>query len=223
MDIKENTVSAKNQMRNLSELSFLGNETAPIKILILGNSITRHAPAPEVGWFGDWGMSASAPENDYVHRLYAKLTENGFDVFMRIRQASFWERNFLKEDILSYYNEERDFQADVVIFRLGENVISEDAPYFKEALKKLMSHVSERGKAVYTTSFWKSSTVDEAILSVAKERGEICLDGGLSKDETNMAIGQFEHRGVSVHPNDKGMEAYANLLFESLKVMIAKL
>jgi hypothetical protein len=50
MDIKDNTVSAVGQMVNSSELSFLGNENAKTRILIVGNSITRHGPLAEIGW-----------------------------------------------------------------------------------------------------------------------------------------------------------------------------
>lgn len=218
MDISENTVSAVGQMVNSSELSFLGNKNAPTRILVVGNSITRHGPLKEIGWERDWGMAASAPEKDYVHRLYAKLCESGKDVFMRIRQCAFWERNFLQENVLSNYDEERDFQADVVIFRLGENVAAEDKQYFRGALEKFIAHICPTsGKTLYTTCFWANDVVDGAIEAVAEKRGETCLDGCLSNDKTNMALGQFEHSGVAAHPSDKGMEAMAELLFRALQ------
>lgn len=216
VDIHDNTVSAVNQMINSSELSFLGDKNAPVKILVVGNSITRHGPCADIGWNCDWGMAATAPEKDYVHRLYAKLTESGRDINMRIRQCSFWERNFLKEDILSYYMEERVFDADIVVCRLGENVLEEDKPYFKKALEKFIAHICPTGKTIFVTCFWKNENIDEDIEKVAKFRNDICIDGFFARDDSNTAIGQFEHSGVAGHPSDKGMETIAQAIFESI-------
>ena len=126
----ENTVSAVNQMINSSELSFIGNENAPLKILIVGNSITRHGPNASIGWERDWGMAASAPDKDYVHRLYAKLQENGIDAFMRITQAAHWERNFQNEDILILFQEEifRVFQEVFLLLFLYAIYLQEKKP-----------------------------------------------------------------------------------------------
>ena len=46
------------------------------KMLFLGNSITLHGPAPEIGWTGDWGMAASAREKDYVHQLLDRVSKS---------------------------------------------------------------------------------------------------------------------------------------------------
>src|SRR5689334_12442613 len=49
-------------------------------ILFMGNSITQNAPAPDLKWYGTWGMAASAPEKDYLHRTVTLLKEKGLDV-----------------------------------------------------------------------------------------------------------------------------------------------
>lgn len=217
MLIDKNTVSAEKQMINSSEVSFLGNPNAKKRILVVGNSITRHGPKADIGWDHDWGMAASALEKDYVHRLFAMLTENGQDVYMRIRQAAYWERNYLKQDVLSNFEEEKTFQADIVIYRLGENVLEEDKPYFKEALEKFIAYVCPKtGKTLFTTCFWKNPIVDKAIEEVAKERKEVCIDCNFSVEEKNMALGQFEHGGVAMHPSDAGMEEIAKAIFTQL-------
>ena len=50
MLIDNNTVAAHNQMRNSSHISFFGNPEDAKRILVGGNSITRHGPNAEIGW-----------------------------------------------------------------------------------------------------------------------------------------------------------------------------
>lgn len=214
---KENTVSAENQMKRTSAFYYLGNPTAKKKILVVGNSITRHAPKEEIGWVGDWGMSASAPKKDYVHRLFALLTENGQDVLMRISQAARWEITYFQDGSVAQFDGDRAFDADIVIIRLGENVALGNGPYFKAAIKTLAEHICPRGKVIFTTCFWVNPTLDSEIRALAQERGEICVDCGFSVDEKNMALGQFAHKGVAVHPSDEGMENIAQAIFSVLK------
>ena len=46
-----------------------------LKVLCLGNSITRHEYAPSIEWFSAWGMAASKEENDYCHQLERMLCQ----------------------------------------------------------------------------------------------------------------------------------------------------
>lgn len=217
-EISKNTVSGDGQMKNSSEISFLGNENAKTRILVVGNSITRHGPLAEIGWERDWGMAASEPEKDYVHRLFKMLSESGKCVFMRIRQCAFWERNFLKEDILSNYDGERDFKADIVVFRLGENVPKENHPYFADALEKFLKYLCKvNTKVVLTTCFWHYNEIDDDIRSFAKRIGVTATELGDLGDANDMkAIGLFWHEGVANHPGDKGMEIIAERIFNAI-------
>ena len=61
MDIKKNTVSAQNQVSEIGYGESFGNEG--LKVLFVGNSITRHEPKPEIGWDNDWGMAGCVEEN----------------------------------------------------------------------------------------------------------------------------------------------------------------
>lgn len=217
VDIKKNTVSADGQMKNSSELYFLGREDAPRRILIMGNSITRHGPNADIGWHGDWGMAASAPEHDYVHQLYAMLCEAGEDVRIMVRQASFWERHLQEADVLSHYEDERDFKPDVFLFRLGENVPEDSHAAFADALRQLSAFICPpSGRIVYTTCFWWHDSIDADIATVARERGQTCLNIHFAEDHRTMALGQFAHEGVAMHPSDFGMKCIAKAIFDEI-------
>lgn len=91
---------------------------------------------------------------------------------------------------------DRAFDADIVVFRLGENVASQNKPYFKETMKRFIEYICPHGTVIYTTCFWNNPIVDEAIKCVAVERGELCIDGCFSNNKDNMALGQFNHRAA---------------------------
>ena len=76
-DLIKNDVPAEGQLKENDCVSFSLAENADVKILFLGNSITRHGKAENLGWLGDWGMAASRKENDYVHKLISRLLEDG--------------------------------------------------------------------------------------------------------------------------------------------------
>ena len=222
VDIKNNTVDASNQMVNVSSIvSYMGDKPAPLKILVVGNSITRHGPKPDIGWERDWGMAASAPEKDYVHLLYAKLRAAGVSPFMMIRQASGWEIGYLNEGILDKFAEERAFDADIVIYRLGENVKKETKYAFREKLEAFINHICPRGKVVFTTNFWKNEIVDDGIRDLAAKRGEPCVDI-VCTAEDQMALEPFDHKGVAMHPGDKGMEMIAEKLGDAVLAEVKK-
>lgn len=210
-DIRKNTVSAEGQMRLSSDLSTLGREDAAVRVLVLGNSITRHGPNEEIGWPNDWGMAASAPEKDYVHRLYRKLTEAGLDVYMRIRQASTWEMHGHEWTDLSVYAEDREFGADILVFRLGENVVRGQIEGFGERTRALLSYLNTRAAhVILVPCFWPNEPIDVQTREVARACGYTLVElSDLSSDERTMALGFFAHSGVAMHPGDYGMDCIA--------------
>ena len=94
-----------------------------IKILIIGNSITIHGEAKDIGWNHVSGMAASKKNNDYVNLLFKKIETNFPEksIHLRISNLSKFERDFAffdKNSIDSLIN----FKPDLIIFQLGENV-----------------------------------------------------------------------------------------------------
>lgn len=217
----ENTVSSKNQLPVTSERFYLGNEKAKHKVLIIGNSITRHGPKPEpLGWYGDWGMAASAPECDYVHLLASYLEKDGIDAFTFVRQAVVWERGHNNPDILSELKLENEFCADVVVFRLGENI--KDFENLEENLYKLIKFICPSGKVIFATTVWKCDVVNAAITAVAGRMGECLVDiTAVGKEDKYMALDKFSHPGVAMHPGDEGMKYIADKIYPELKKLLS--
>lgn len=216
LSIDKNTVESKNQVTDAGAFFTLGNPSAPVRVLVVGNSITRHAPKADIGWNHDFGMAASRAENDYVHLIKDRLGEGAL---VGVRQCAEWERNFDAEDILSAFRSCAEFGADAVVFRLGENVRRDiDEREFSAALRAFVSYINPKGGAViYTTCFWHNERVDACIRAAAeKDGGRLAELGDLGEADENKALGLFAHEGVANHPGDLGMRRIADRISELL-------
>lgn len=220
--IDANTVAVVNQVSKDAETYYLGDAAAPVRILVAGNSITRHGPKADIGWNGDWGMAASCAQNDYVHRLAAMLCEAGVQFYMCVHQASRWEHALNKGERLLDFADCRNFGADVVVYRLAENIANTvSAEEYAAALDEFIGHINPKGgKVLYTTSFWKKPS-DAVTKAAAAAAGMPCVFlGDLGDDSAMKAEGLFEHGGVAAHPGDAGMEAIARRVFAQLLPLV---
>lgn len=214
---KKNTVRAENQVKD--DFRFTTEGSGKTKVLFIGNSITRHGPAPEIGWFGDYGMAASSREKDYVHVTASLLDEPLGSITIGIAQLADWERNYAEEGILSrLYQKAQAFRADIVIVRIGENMAPDAAPacrpYFEEMIR-FFAHKAHT--VVVTNSFWRNDARDKMLQELALGNGYIfCSISGLESDRRNMALDEYEHRGVAGHPSDLGMKAIAERIADAV-------
>lgn len=223
MRIEENTVSAKGQVKAYDIVRTIRNG-GNLKVLFLGNSITRHAPAPQIGWDYDWGMSASAEDRDYVHVAVKMLEERFGEIDYCTACCADWERNHHRLELLDNWREARDFEADIVVCRLGENVNThEDNPEFcnfATHLDAMIKYFCKKPdtRVIVTELFWPKEILDTPIRQVAMDNNYdfVRLNDLGTKDE-NMAVdGRFWHRGVSIHPNDLGMQRIAERIVECI-------
>lgn len=220
-ELKKNTVAAENQLEE-SEFVRLENPCGSPKFLFAGNSITLHGVCGEIGWNGEWGMAASARENDYVHILMAKIRQKYPDAAFCICQVAEWERRYKTgEETYKYYENAKNFCADVIIARFVENCPSEcfDGTLFKEKYAGLLNFLDKSGKAkkIITTSFWRHPG-DAAIAEYARENGYPLVPlGDLGEKDEMKAVGLFEHLGVANHPGDEGMKNIAERILTALR------
>ena len=217
--ILKNDVSAQNQTRKKVHL-VESNKPAARRVLFFGNSITLHAPKPDIGWNHNWGMAASAEEKDYVHLVVKGLRERYGDIAYTIANVGDFEHGYWKEDALTPFEGVKDFQADTVIFRFGENIRREDLeahPLF-EHLKAFVEYFAQGAKKVVVTDcFWEYESVGNAFKQLAEENGYAFVSlSDLGYEDENMAIGLFEHKGVAMHPGDLGMQRIAERILKKM-------
>lgn len=215
-DLITNDVPAVGQLKGSDCISFETTENADIKLLFLGNSITRHGKAENLGWCGDWGMAASSKENDYVHKLISKFCQKGIKVSVCIANLSDWERTRNMDLLFTKYLSALRFNADYVIVRLGENACPDKyLSEFELCYGELTDLFSRNGaKIVLTDLFWEYEPFDNFVAELAKARGYAFAEiHDLGNDDEMKAIGKFSHSGVAVHPGDKGMAEIAERIF----------
>ena len=208
----KNDVPVEDQVEN--PIRFIGEKG--YKVLVVGNSITLHSPKPEIGWTGDFGMAASCEEADFVHRLYTLCSERG-KTRMCILQASVFEKYYYRDFIFDEYRAAKDFAADCVIMRISENVApaSKRSDIFLKRYKQFAGYLSgENAKLIFTTGFWKNEFADPIIKRAALDcKAELVELGDLGEDSAMRADGLFEHKGVAMHPGNRGMAAIAKRIF----------
>lgn len=223
----KNTVKATNQLKPNQCVTFENLENDGLKIMFVGNSITRHGVLENIGWFWDHGMAASSKDKDYVHQLISKINPIHNDASFCICQVADWERGYKTDkNILEQYQPANDFDADIIVIRFIENCrkpeTEEDIRIFDTELEKLLQFLNPSGKAkfVITTGFWHHP-LDDSLRKVAKQKNYPLVElGDLGEDDKMKAVGLFEHEGVAAHPGDLGMQTIAERIFEKLKDLI---
>ena len=212
--------------RGLSEEPIRFKNLPVGKVLFLGNSITRHPPAPGIGWILDCGMAASAAEKDYVHLLTARLAESAGDApRVMAKNIADFERQYDTYDIGAGLKPELEFSADLVVLAIGENVAeltsAEASAGFTRAVSRLLGELKRHGHpTVFVRStFWANPAKDLALRQAAKESGAMFVElGRLDREPANLASSEraFENAGVGGHPGDRGMRAIADVLWKAI-------
>ena len=216
-----NTVKAVGQV-DVNKYVSIFNRGGKKKVMFFGNSITRHEPNASIGWHGDWGMAASSIDKDYVHLVVAELDKRFGTVDYCIAQGAAWEWGYANTEAVfeEYYSKVREFNADIVIIRIGENITAAKhlelncKPYFSKMVELLVGDGAE--KVIITDMFWYA-VYNDCFREVAEEKGySFCHLTDLEEDESTMAKGLFEHKGVAGHPGDYGMQCIANRILDKI-------
>lgn len=197
------------------------------RVLFLGNSITLHGPAPQIGWTGNWGMAASSQQKDYVHLLTADISRlSGTAPQTMVKNIAAFERGYETYDIAKELKPELDFEADIVIVAIGENASEpksdEAKAAFADAFSRLLAELKQHGSPTIfvRSSFWPNATKDGIMRKVSADAQVTFIDlaaVGLDASHAASAERKFEHAGVAAHPGDKGMQTIADAILVAVK------
>ena len=216
--LEENTVAVEHQLKVEQRVRYYNKEGKGIRVMFAGNSITHHTPAPSIGWHYDWGMSASAPEKDYVHLCIAEINKTHPDAAYCVCGAGKWESNWKNgESTYDMYVAAREFCADVIVLRFVENCAKDgDSAHFMQEYSQFVDFINGSGKVkiIVTTGFW-THPMNDTIRAYAARHGYPLVElEDLGKQPEMKAYGLFEHAGVAAHPGDLGMATIAERILQ---------
>lgn len=218
----ENSVDGNNQI-NGDKIYYLknGEKGEVTRVLIFGNSITRHGAKPDIGWFNDCGMAATSAERDYVHVLFKRMKESGYNPCFLVSQAADFEMNFYEPCAFDFLSAEPTFNADIIILRLGDNVHSGvNDCRLMPAFENLINACAKKGvRIIVTGSYFINEKIEPLLKELCnKNRYEFVELFDISLNAANQGgKDKFWHDGVALHPGDGGMKIIAERLFDAIK------
>lgn len=205
------------------------------RILYIGDSITRHGFSKntirKLGWGHVAGMAATKEENDYAHLVAAEiqkqLSNKKVHVYFHSKGGS-----GAAAHRLSAIDEFAQVAPQVVVVQLGEH---EKEPAGVEALKSNYKKLLQKIQAwtnkplIICTGVWNPyGTGKRKAYTTWSRKVEDTMKGVCN--ELNIPFASVEKyaldpecsgwgtsHGVKWHPNDKGMQGYADAIYAKFK------
>lgn len=215
-----------------------------IKVLIIGNSITKHLPSPSNGWLGNWGMAATSEENDYVHILISRINKKYSDIEFKWENIYEFEKyfyNYSKFDTKKY-KPLADYGADIIIATFGANIrnvtneqdseLETDEIFTPDSYSDIIEFFNPSGKAEVLACITTLTPDENAeiIKLSAQKNGYILVDMSDLTERKYTAADYKENSEVFTsnvtepvlnHPGNLGMEKMAERLFTVLTRLLS--
>lgn len=184
----------------------------PFSLVVIGNSITHHGPAPDIGWAGHWGMAATSAQTDFVGQLARVLAQDqGNTVAQRFTLVEL-ETNpgtaRARPEVIAAAS-----SSDLLVMELGDNVNLSVVAEFGRAYAWLAESARpSAGKLVCLSTWWGSAPADAQIRAACEHSGGTFVligDIRLTPGTTAVPGGRLTDLGVLAHPGDAGMAEIA--------------
>lgn len=187
-------------------------------LLVVGNSLGRHGPAPSIGWNADNGMAASSQEHDYAHLLLKKLN------LATGKEHRLFITRVVDESNIGSLPAELPKQADAIVLQIGDNY--KQKLDRAEAMRRYRALVTGLKKAypsaaIVCASPWKCAGGDFMQEVAQAENVPFANIKPLGGKPGMDGIG-YSSWAVNWHPGDRGMEAIADTIWEKLSPQIVK-
>lgn len=186
-----------------------------IRVAVIGNSITYHPAAGE--WQNDWGMAATEPEKDYVHRLGQQMAD-GFCANVTISAMAAWRFEYGMTTVAEFAKE-KEFSPDLLLLRLGDNPHDGPVDDLQDRICELVSYIDAPYTAITGTFY---PTAADALLVQSPCRDVfIPLSDLWAVDENHAWAEQQGKYNVTIldHPGDLGMQRIANRIMTGISGM----
>ena len=189
-------------------------------VLILGNSIVKQGPEPNIGWYGNWGMAASIMDSDFVHILMKGISAKDSSVVIRYRNIADFEFDFVR---FSFAELDSLRNPDMLILKISENVDDQMAvdSNFSKYYDQLVRYIDSNQNSlnVIVDGFWDKPHVNGIIRQYAiQNKLPFISITDLSADPDNEAGKAYPDSGVGMHPSDQGMRKIADRIWNYIKV-----
>lgn len=193
-------------------------QTHPIRrILFFGNSITMHPPSPIHDWAFQWGMAATQPDRDYVHRVQLGIAA---------RQGIAPEIRTIRADIPWFPDgsgrEITRFDPDLVIVQMGNNAEpTTPIETWRPLYQQIAQAATATGAYVIVVGLWDVAEDDPREVIVQQMAGEInasfvAIRDIFGPDTNGHADSAYTNSGVLWHPGDAGMALIAQRIYDAL-------
>lgn len=203
------------------------------RILFWGASTTKHAPASNIGWYGNWGMAASSEENDYVHKLVSYIEEAYYPskVTFEIIANSDWDAAISPETdknkdwstnakFVEMEEMIKTFRPNIIMTAQTGNMKSDadgDVAYnaYKQMYDMMFSYCPDAIIVAQYCGTWHSGMKEEFMARLGQNYSDkyfYLLHNDVAGVPEYLAP-EFENEGVARHWGDKGHERVAQQCF----------
>lgn len=201
------------------------------RILMIGNSITRHGVSDEIfrkyGWSHVSGMAASSEEKDYAHIFAASVRQAIPEKYVT---QYFYDAGNAEHFLRRY---EPTVNPDLIVFQTGEHCSAAQIPQYGAEYEETLRVIREQcpNALLICIGIWSpcwhedyAEFTTEELRENAKRiediQREVCHKQNIpfvsvaeyGEDPDNTGFG--ETAPVRWHPNDNGMKCYAEALFK---------